>query len=205
MTERETQSAEHLVSSPGPVAAPDARTERKSLRSAIRQRLAERRCLSRGDSLFVVAVFAKGGGIAPHPPPVHVGVHRLTRMQRSGGAALVVCLALVPAACQQARQDAVPISASPQARTVIEKYLRKVDGQYGALALSRDGTRAAYYICQSRLWKNCDDDELRDRFVSIPSAELAGRAALSRCGGGCSILYRNDRWAAVNGVTHGSN
>lgn len=126
-----------------------------------------------------------------HPPTR--GVHQLTRIRRYGGVTLVACLALAPAACQQARQDAVPTSASPQARTVIEEYLRKVDGRYGALALSQDGTRATYYICQSRLWKNCDDDELRDRFVSIPSAELAGRAALSRCGGGCSILYWNDR------------
>lgn len=116
----------------------------------------------------------------------------MAKIRTNVGAALVACLALVLAACQQARHDAAPISASAQAEAVIEEYLRKVEGRYGALAISEDGTRATYYICQSRLWKNCDDDELKDRFVSIPSARLASRQALSRCGGGCTILYLNE-------------
>lgn len=47
-------------------------------------------------------------------------------------------------------------------------------------------------VAASRLWKNCDNYELNDRFVSVPSARLAAREALVRCGG-CSILYLNDR------------
>ena len=44
-----------------------------------------------------------------------------------------------------------------EAGKVIGEYLNKVSGRFGALAISNDGTAAAYYICQSRLWKNCDD------------------------------------------------
>ena len=86
----------------------------------------------------------------------------------------------------------MPIAASAATQATVQEYLRKVEGRFGALAVSRDGSRAVYYICQSRLWKNCDNYELNDRFVSIPSGRLAGREALSRCGGGCSILYLND-------------
>lgn len=109
------------------------------------------------------------------------------------GTVATASLALLLAACQQARNEPAPVSASPQAQATIEDYLRKVEGRFGALALSQDGARATFYICQSRLWKNCDNYELNDRFVSVPSARLAARAALSRCGGGCSILYLNDQ------------
>ena len=102
-------------------------------------------------------------------------------------------LALVLASCQQAREEPAPVSASPQVQATIDEYLRKVDGRFGALALSQDGARATYYICQSRLWKNCDNYELNDRFVSVPSAKLAARESLSRCGGGCAVLYLNDQ------------
>jgi hypothetical protein len=105
---------------------------------------------------------------------------------------IAATLALMVAACQQAEEATTPIAASPETQATIEEYLRKVHGRFGALAVSRDGSRAVYYICQSRLWKNCDNYELNDRFVSIPSARLAARQALSRCGGGCSILYLND-------------
>ena len=94
--------------------------------------------------------------------------------------------------CQQPSTLLPPVAAAPQAQATIDEYLRKVDGRFGALALSQDGTRATYYVCQSRLWKNCDDYELNDRFVSVPSAKLAAQEALSRCGGGCGILYLND-------------
>jgi hypothetical protein len=96
------------------------------------------------------------------------------------------------ASCQQASEPLPPVTASPQAQATIDEYLRKVHGRFGALALSQDGTHATYYVCQSRLWKNCDNYELNDRFVSVPSAKLAAREALSRCGGGCGILYLND-------------
>jgi hypothetical protein len=101
--------------------------------------------------------------------------------------------ALLLAACQQASAPLPPVTASAQAQSTIDDYLRKVDGRFGALALSQDGARATYYICQSRLWKNCDNYELNDRFVSVPSAKLAAQEALSRCGGGCGILYLNDQ------------
>jgi hypothetical protein len=111
---------------------------------------------------------------------------------RSIGAALAACLALAPAACQRAQEPTTPVTASAQAQTTIDEYLEKVNGRFGALAMSQDGTRTGYYICQARLWKNCDNYELNDRFVSIPSAHVASREALSRCGGGCNILYLND-------------
>ena len=107
--------------------------------------------------------------------------------------AAAVSGALLLASCQQASEPLPPVAAAPQAQAAIEEYLRKVDGRFGALALSQDGTRATYYICQSRLWKNCDNYELNDRFVSVPSAKLAAREALARCGGGCGILYLNDQ------------
>lgn len=106
--------------------------------------------------------------------------------------AAAVAGALLLASCQHASAPLPPVAASPQAQATIDEYLRKVDGRFGALALSQDVGRASYYICQSRLWKNCDDYELNDRFVSVPSARLAAREALARCGGSCGILYLND-------------
>ena len=107
--------------------------------------------------------------------------------------AAAVAGALLLASCQQASAPLPPVAAAPQAQATIDEYLRKVDGRFGALALSQDGARATYYICQSRLWKNCDNYELNDRFVSVPSAKLAAQEALSRCGGGCGLLYLNDK------------
>ena len=106
-------------------------------------------------------------------------------------AAAVVGISLLTS-CQQQSTPLPPVAAAPQAQATIDEYLRKVDGRFGALALSQDGTRATYYVCQSRLWKNCDNYELNDRFVSVPSAKLAAQEALSRCGGDCGILYLND-------------
>jgi hypothetical protein len=99
------------------------------------------------------------------------------------------------ASCQQVeapgQAEAVPVT--PQAQAVIDDYLRRVKGRPGALAISPDGARAAYHICQSYLWKNCDNYELNDRFVSIPSSRLAAQEALSRCGGGCRVLYLGEQ------------
>lgn len=92
------------------------------------------------------------------------------------------------------------IIVGPAASKVIGEYLSKVSGRFGALAISRDGQSAAYYICQSRLWKNCDDYSLEDSFISIPSGHLAGRLAEQRCrgyaggSGGCVVLFVNDTW-----------
>ena len=107
--------------------------------------------------------------------------------------AVAVIAALLLASCESAGMRLPPLAISPQVQATVEEYLDKVDGRFGALAVSQDGTRATYHICQSRLWKNCDDYELNDRFISIPSAKLAAREALARCGGGCVLLYLNDQ------------
>jgi len=90
------------------------------------------------------------------------------------------------------------IIVGPAAAKVIGQYLEKVSGRFGALAISRDGQAAAYYICQSRLWKNCDDYSLEDSFISIPSGHLAAKLAVQRCrgvvGSDCILLFVNDTW-----------
>ncbi len=87
---------------------------------------------------------------------------------------------------------------SPQVAKVIGDYLNLVNHRFGALAVSRDGEAAGFYICQSRLWKNCDDYSLEDSFQTIPSGKLAGPLAISECrrrgSGDCVLLFTNDRW-----------
>ncbi len=87
---------------------------------------------------------------------------------------------------------------SPQVAKVIGDYLNLVNHRYGALAVSRTGEAAGFYVCQSRLWKNCDDYSLEDSFQSIPSGKLAGPLAISECrsrgSGDCVLLFTNDRW-----------
>jgi len=114
-------------------------------------------------------------------------------------AGLVLCTS--PAALQAAETGIQPdgrIIVGPAAGKVIGEYLQKVSGRFGALAISRDGQSAAYYICQSRLWKNCDDYSLEDSFISIPSGHLAAKLAEQRCrgvtGSGCIVLFVNDTW-----------
>jgi hypothetical protein len=85
------------------------------------------------------------------------------------------------------------VALSPEASRVAQEYRAKIGGRFGALAASTDGRRASYHICQSRLWKNCDDYQLNDRFVSIPSGRLAAEQAMGRCGGGCVLLYMNEQ------------
>ena len=87
---------------------------------------------------------------------------------------------------------------SQDASKVIGEYLRKVSGRFGALSISADGTAAVYYICQSRLWKNCDDYSLEDSFMAIPSGQIAAKLSQSRCrgvtGSNCTLLFVNDAW-----------
>ena len=108
-----------------------------------------------------------------------------------------------PAALEAAQIGLQPdgsMVVGPAASKVIGEYLSKVSGRFGALAISRDGQAAAYYICQSRIWKNCDDYSLEDSFMSIPSGHLAAKLAESRCrgyaggSGGCVVLFINDTW-----------
>jgi hypothetical protein len=82
-------------------------------------------------------------------------------------------------------------SASPQAQQVIDRYLADVRGKYGALAISADGSRAAYHICPYRTVADCDG---LNHFNSswTPANRVAAQYALSRCGGGCRLLYLNE-------------
>jgi hypothetical protein len=126
-------------------------------------------------------------------------------LKKALSAAAIVGLVLgaAPAALQAAETGLQPDGSfivGPAASKVIGEYLEKVSGRFGALAIARDGQSAAYYICQSRLWKNCDDYSLEDSFISIPSGHLAAKLAEQRCrgyasgSGGCIVLFVNDTW-----------
>jgi hypothetical protein len=107
-----------------------------------------------------------------------------------------ILLAAALSGCAATEPDAIaqePVALSAEAGGVVRDYLARVRGRFGALAVSSDGQRAVYHLCRSRLWKNCDDYELNDRFVSIPSGKLAAKEALSRCGGSCVLLYLNEK------------
>jgi hypothetical protein len=119
----------------------------------------------------------------------------------SAAAVVGLLLSASPAALQAAEtgiQSDGSVIVGPAASKVIGEYLRKVSGRFGALAISRDGQTAAYYICQSRLWKNCDDYSLEDSLMAIPSGHLAAKLAEQRCrgvtGSGCVVLFVNDTW-----------
>jgi hypothetical protein len=113
---------------------------------------------------------------------------------------VAVGAALPTQAAETGLQPDGTMIVGPAAAKVIGQYLEKVSGRFGALAISRDGQAAAYYICQSRLWKNCDDYSLEDSFMSIPSGQLAAKLAERRCrgyaggSGGCVVLFINDKW-----------
>ena len=126
-----------------------------------------------------------------------------TRRMALGLAALALGAAQLgaPVAAQDAAYGLQPSGAfvvSPQVGKVIGEYLSLVNHRFGALAVSRTGDSASYYICQSRLWKNCDDYSLEDSFMSIPSGKLAAKLAQTRCqrlsGTDCIVLFINDRW-----------
>ena len=116
-------------------------------------------------------------------------------------AGLVVAGAAAPTqAAETGLQPDGSMIVGPAAAKVIGQYLEKVSGRFGALAISRDGQSASYYICQSRLWKNCDDYSLEDSYISIPSGQLAAKLAERRCrgyaggSGGCVVLFVNEKW-----------
>ena len=85
-----------------------------------------------------------------------------------------------------------PITLSADAGRVVEVYLEKVRGGFGALAVSPDGQRAVVHLCKSRQWKNCDDYALADRLISVPSGHLAAKRAMAECGETCVLLYVNE-------------
>jgi hypothetical protein len=82
------------------------------------------------------------------------------------------------------------------ANASIQQYVEKVSGRFGALAVSQDGTRAVSYICNSRLWKNCDEPGNEDSNLAIPSGRVARDQALTRCraesGAACILIFVND-------------
>lgn len=119
----------------------------------------------------------------------------------AAAAGLVAAGAAVPTqAAETGLQPDGTMIVGPAAAKVIGQYLDKVSGRFGALAISRDGQAASYYICQSRLWKNCDDYSLEDSLIAIPSGQLAAKLAERRCrgyaggSGGCVVLFINDKW-----------
>jgi hypothetical protein len=127
---------------------------------------------------------------------VFAGLRKVASVSVVAGLALGVPLQLQ--AAETGVQSDGRIVVAAEASKVIGEYLSKVSGRFGALAISRDGTAAAYYICQSRLWKNCDDYSLEDSFMSIPSGHLAAKLAEERCrgvtGAGCIVLFINTTW-----------
>ena len=125
------------------------------------------------------------------------GLRKLVSAAAVAGLALGTSAAAVQAGEMGIQPDG-RIIVGPEASKVIGEYLSKVSGRFGALAISNDGTAAAYYICQSRLWKNCDDYSLEDSYIAIPSGHLAAKLAEERCRGvtgtGCTVLFVNDTW-----------
>lgn len=116
-------------------------------------------------------------------------------------AGLIALCTTAPASAQDSGYGLQPdgrIVVSPAVASVIGEYLNLVHRRFGALAVSRSGDSAGYYICQSRLWKNCDDYSLEDSFISIPSGKLAAKLAQDQCrrlsGTDCIVLFVNDRW-----------
>lgn len=129
------------------------------------------------------------------------GLKRRLTLTLAGLMALSAAQIATPAAAQSGDTGIQPdgvVAVSPRVSKVIGDYLTLVSGRFGALAVSRDGDAAAFYICQSRLWKNCDDASLEDSFISIPSGKLAAKLAQSRCAGlgsgDCVVLFVNERW-----------
>jgi hypothetical protein len=111
------------------------------------------------------------------------------------GAGLVLA-GPVAEAQQTGLQPDGSLIVSAAANGEIQHYIERVSGRFGALAVSQDGTRAVSYICNSRLWKNCDDSGAEDSNLAIPSGRVARDQALTRCrsqsGAACILLFIND-------------
>ena len=88
------------------------------------------------------------------------------------------------------------LTVTPAANGEIQRYVQQVSGRFGALAVSQDGNKAVSYICQSRVWKNCDEPGSDDSNIAIPSGKIARDEALTRCrsesGAACILLFIND-------------
>lgn len=88
------------------------------------------------------------------------------------------------------------LTVTAAANGEIQRYVQQVSSRFGALAVSQDGTRAVSYVCQSRLWKNCDEPGSDDSNIAIPSGKIARDEALTRCrsqsGAACILVFIND-------------
>jgi hypothetical protein len=88
------------------------------------------------------------------------------------------------------------LTVTTDANSAIQRYVQQVSGRFGALAVSQDGAKAVSYVCQSRLWKNCDEPGSDDSNIAIPSGKIARDEALTRCrnqsGAACILLFIND-------------
>jgi hypothetical protein len=88
------------------------------------------------------------------------------------------------------------LTVTAAANSAIQRYVEQVSGRFGALAVSQDGNKAVSYICQSRLWKNCDEPGAEDSNIAIPSGKIARDEALTRCrsqsGAACILVFIND-------------
>lgn len=88
------------------------------------------------------------------------------------------------------------LTVTAAANGEIQRYVQQVSGRFGALAVSQDGAKAVSYVCQSRLWKNCDEPGSDESNIAIPSGKIARDEALTRCraesGAACILVFIND-------------
>jgi hypothetical protein len=109
---------------------------------------------------------------------------------------VVLFVAATPASWGQGLSPDGRLTVTAAANAGIQAYVQKVSGRFGALAVSQDGAKAVPYICQSRLWKNCDEPGSDDSNIAIPSGKVARDKALTRCraesGAACILLFIND-------------
>jgi hypothetical protein len=120
-------------------------------------------------------------------------------LRRSSLGLSCVLLAWAIAAAQAQQSGLEPdgrLTVTAAANTDIQRYVERVSGRFGALAVSQDGAKAVSYICSSRLWKNCDEPGAEDSNLAIPSGRVARDKALTRCrdqsGAACILLFIND-------------
>ncbi|HEY3149492.1 MAG TPA: hypothetical protein VGJ75_24220 [Dongiaceae bacterium] len=121
-------------------------------------------------------------------------------LRRSSLGLSCVLLAWAIAGSAQAQQTGLQpdgrLIITGAANGEIQQYVERVAGRFGALAVSQDGAKAVSYICNSRLWKNCDEPGGDESNLAIPSGRVARDAALTRCrdqsGAACILLFIND-------------
>lgn len=110
--------------------------------------------------------------------------------------AAVIVLPLEAGAQNAGLQSDGHLTVTAAANAEIQHYVEQVSGRFGALAVSQDGAKAVSYICNSRLWKNCDEPGSDESNLAIPSGKVARDEALTRCrsqsGAACILLYVND-------------